>query len=131
VRDSSGLHTTISLSTVNGQDRALGLALDLQATVPLPDQDEHLPERIEAHVHRIGIEVQRQLFKALIEKADRELVLLGRDGKGGAGIQRRGSRPFTFKTLFGEVTVERSRIRHNRDGSWEVPAAREEIANRS
>jgi Uncharacterised protein family (UPF0236) len=124
VRDSSGLHTTISLSPVNCRDRALGLTLDLQATVPLPDQDEHLPERIEAHVHRIGIEVQRRLFKAFIEKADRELVLLGRDGKGGQGIQRRGSRPFTFKTLFGEVTVERSRIRHNQDGSWEVPAAR-------
>ena len=26
--------------------------------------------------------------------------------KAGAGIQRRGTRPFTFKTIFGEVTVK-------------------------
>lgn len=124
MRDSSELHTTIALSPVNCEDQVLSLTLDLQATLPLPPQDEHLPDQIEAHVHRIGIEVQRQLFKALIEKADRELVLQCRDGKGGAGVQRRGTRPFTFKTLFGEVRVERSRIAHKRDGALEVPAAR-------
>ncbi len=37
------------------------------------------------------------------------------DGKGGAGIQRRGTRPFTFKTIFGEVEVERSRILHKEE----------------
>src|SRR4051794_2709677 len=92
-------------------------------TVPLPDQDEHLPDQIEALVHQAGLEVQRRLFQVLIEKADQELVLQRRHGKGGDGLQRRGTRPFTFKTTFGEVTVQRSRIRHNRDGSMEIPSA--------
>ena len=92
-------------------------------TLPLPDQDEHLPDQIEAFVHQAGLEVQRRLFQALIEKADQELVLQRRHGKGGGGIQRRGTRPFTFKTTFGEVTVERSRIRHNHDGTIEIPSA--------
>src|SRR5262245_35887226 len=90
---------------------------------PLPDQDEHLPDQIEAFVPHTGPLVQRRLFQVLIEKADQELALRRRHGKGGAGIPRRGTRPFTFKTTFGEVTVERSRIRHERDGPIEVPAA--------
>jgi hypothetical protein len=112
------------MSDVNCHDQALCVTLELHVTLPLPAQDEHLPDQIEAHVHQAGIELQRRLFKALIEKADRELILRCRDGKGGAGIQRRGTRPFTFKTLFGEVAVERSRIRHEWDGTLEVPAAR-------
>jgi hypothetical protein len=78
---------------------------------------------MEAYVHQAGLEVQRRLFRALIEKADQELVLQQRHGKGDAGIQRRGTRPFTFKTTFGEVTVPRSRILHKQDGTMEVPAA--------
>ena len=73
-------------------------------TLPMPDQDEHLPDRIEACVHRAGLEIQWRLFRALVEKADQELVLQRRHGKGGCGIQRRGTRPFTFKTTFGEGT---------------------------
>jgi hypothetical protein len=91
--------------------------------LPLPDQDDHLPDRIEASVHQAGLMVQRRLFRALIEKADQELVLQRRHGKAGGGIQRRGTRPFTFKTTFGEVTVRRSRIRHNHDGTMEIPSA--------
>ena len=89
----------------------------------MPDQDEHLPDQIEAFVHQAGLEVQRRLFQVLIEKADQELVLQRRHGKGDAGIQRRGTRPFTFKTTFGEVTVGRSRILHKQDGTIEVPSA--------
>ena len=89
----------------------------------MPYQDEHLPDQIEAFVHHAGLEVQRRLFRALIEKADQEPVLQRRHGKGSDGIQRRGTRPFTFKTIFGEVTVQRIRISHNRDGSIEVPSA--------
>src|SRR3954470_14022418 len=64
-----------------------------------------------------------RLFRTPIEKADRELVLSRRHGKAGRGIQRRGARPFTFKTTFGEVTVRRSRISPNHDGSIETPSA--------
>jgi len=124
VRDTDGLQATITIGPVNCQAQSLALELQLQMTVPLPEQDEHLPDQIEAFVHQAGLEVQRRLFQILIEKADQELVLQRRSGKGGDGIQRRGTRPFTFKTTFGEVTVQRSRIRHNRDGSMEIPAAR-------
>jgi Uncharacterised protein family (UPF0236) len=124
VRETNGLQTTIALGPVNCQGQTLSLELALQMTVPLPDQDEHLPDQIEAFVHQAGLEVQRRLFQILIEKADQELVLQRRHGKGGAGIQRRGTRPFTFKTTFGEVTVQRSRIRHNHDGTMEIPSAR-------
>src|SRR5437660_9584309 len=92
-------------------------------TLPIPHQDQQLPDQVEAFVHQAGLEVQRRLFRALIEKADQELVLQRRHGKGGDGIQRRGTRPYTFKTTFGEVTVQRVRISHNRDGSIETPAA--------
>jgi Uncharacterised protein family (UPF0236) len=123
VRETNGLQTTIALGPVNCQGQTLALEFEMQMTVPLPDQDEHLPDQIEAFVHQAGLEVQRRLFQALIETADQELVLQRRHGKGGGGIQRRGTRPFTFKTTFGEVTVNRSRIRHKRDGTMEIPAA--------
>src|SRR3954466_5482194 len=123
VRDADDLQTTITLGPVNRQGQALSLELALQMTVPMPDQDEHLPDRIEAYVHRAGLEVQRRLFRALIEEADQGLVLQRRHGKGGDGIQCRGTRPYTFKTTLGEVTVRRIRIRHNRDGSMEIPSA--------
>jgi hypothetical protein len=123
VRETNGLQTTISCSPVNRTDQVLSLELSLQMTLPMPNQDEHLPDRIEAHVHQAGLELQRRLFQVLIEKADHELVLQQRHGKGGAGIQRRGTRPFTFKTIFGEVTVQRSRILHKHDGTMEVPSA--------
>jgi Uncharacterised protein family (UPF0236) len=123
VRQTSDFQTTIACSPVNRTDQILSLELSLQMTLPMPHQDEHLPDRIEAHVHQVGLQLQRRLFRVLIEKADRELVLEQRHGKDGAGIQRRGTRPFTFKTIFGEVKVERSRILHKHDGTIEVPSA--------
>jgi hypothetical protein len=123
VRDTDDLQTTVTLRPVKRQGQTLSLVLELQLSLPLPDQDEHLPDQIEAYVHQAGLEVQRRLFRALMEKADQELVLQRRHGKGGGGIQRRGTRPFTFKTTFGEVIVPRSRIRHNHDDSMEIPAA--------
>jgi hypothetical protein len=123
VRDTDGLQTTLTLGPVNRDGSNLSLELGLQMTLPLPDQDEHLPDQIEAFVHQAGLEVQRRLFRALIEKADQELVLQRRHGKGGHGIQRRGTRPYTFKTTFGEVTVRRTRICQVRDDAMEIPSA--------
>ena len=104
-------------------DQTLSLELSLADVLAHAAQDEHLPDQIEAFVHQAGLEIQRRLFRVLIEKADQELVLQQRHGKGGAGIQLRGTRPFTFKTTFGEVTVQRSRIEHKKDGTIEVPSA--------
>jgi hypothetical protein len=123
VRATDGLQTTITPGPVNCADQRLSLDLELQMTLPMPDQDEHLPDQVEAAVHQVGLDVQRRLFQVLIEEADQLLVLQQRHGKGDAGIQRRGTRPFTFKTIFGEVTVARSRILHKEDGSMEVPSA--------
>ena len=122
MRATDGLQTTITLGSVKDDAQAFSLELLLELSLPMPQQDEHLPDQIEAYVHQAGLEVQRQLFRVLIEKADQELVLQRRQGKGGAGIQRRGTRPFTFKTTFGEVTVQRSRISHNHDGTIETPS---------
>ena len=123
MRATDGLQTTITLGPVKDQGQGFSLRLSLDLSFPIPPQDEHLPDRVEACVHQAGLEVQRQLFQALIEKADQELVLERRHGKGGHGIQRRGTRPFTFKTIFGEVTAQRSRISHNYDGTIEIPSA--------
>jgi Uncharacterised protein family (UPF0236) len=124
MRATDGLQTAITLGPVNSYDQLLSLGLSLGMSLPLPAQDQQLPDQIEAYVHQAGLELQRRLFRALIEKADQELVLQNRHGKGGAGIRRRGTRPFTFKTIFGEVTVQRSRISHKQDGTIEVPSAR-------
>jgi len=123
MRATDGLQTTITLGSVKPDGQTFSLELSLEMSLPMPRQDEHLPDQIEAYVHHAGLEIQRRLFQVLIEKADQELVLQQRQGKGGAGIQRRGTRPFTFKTIFGEVTVERSRISHNHDGTIEIPSA--------
>jgi hypothetical protein len=123
MRATDGLQTTITLGSVNGDGQAFSLQLSLRMSLPMPQQDEHLPDQIEAYVHQAGLEIQRRLFRALIEKADQELVLQYRRGKGGAGIQLRGTRPYTFKTTFGEVTAQRSRISHNLDGTIEIPSA--------
>jgi hypothetical protein len=123
VRATDGLQTTITFQPVNVIDQAFALELSMEMSLPMPPQDEHLPDQIEAFVHQAGLEFQRRLFQVLIEKADQELVLQQRHGKANAGIQRRGTRPFTFKTTFGAVTVQRSRIVHKKDGTMEVPAA--------
>src|SRR4051812_47754350 len=98
VRDTDGLQATLTLGPVNRQGPTLTLDLGLQMTLPLPDQDEHLPDQIEAFVHQAGLEVQRRLFRALIEKADQELVLQRRHGKRGHGSQRPGPPPSSLKS---------------------------------
>ena len=124
MRDTNDLQTTITLGPVNCVGQTLSLELGLQMALPLPNQDEHLPDQIEAFVPQGGLEIERRLFQAFVEKADQELVLQRRQGKGGAGIRLRGTRPFTFKATVGEVTVQRSRIEHKMDGTMEVPSAR-------
>jgi hypothetical protein len=123
VRATDGLQTTITHRPVNVIDRKFSLELSLGMSLPIPPQDEHLPDQIEAYVPQAGLELQRRIFQLLIEKADQELVLQQRHGKADAGIQRKGTRPFTFKTTLGAITVPRSRILHKEDGTIEVPSA--------
>jgi len=123
MRATNGLQTTITVDPVNSDSQAFSVDLLLEMALPVPPQDEHLPNQIETYVHQAGLEIQRKLYQVLMEKADKELVLQQRHGKEGAGIQRRGTRPHTFKTIFGEVPVNRSRICHHHDGTMEVPSA--------
>ena len=99
MRATDGLQATITVSPVNSDGQAFSLELTLGISLPMPQQDEHLPDQIESYVHQAGLETQRRLFQVLMEKADQELVLQQRHGKGGAGIERRGTRPFTFIEL--------------------------------
>jgi hypothetical protein len=122
-RTTDDAQATVTLEPVKQQDGAVSVELRLRVSFDLPPQDERLPEAIEAHVRRAGLEAQRALFAALIEHADRELVLSRRRGRGGAGIQLRGTRPFHFKTPFGTVAVRRLRVSHRGDGAGEVPSA--------
>src|SRR5436305_4275430 len=123
VRTTDEPQATVTLEPVKQHERTVSVALHLQVSFTLPPQDERLPHAIEAHVHRAGLEAQRALFRALIEHADRQLVLASRAGKGGRGIQLRGTRPFHFKTVFGTVAVDRLRVTHRGDGTTEVPSA--------
>lgn len=123
VRTTDETQATVTLGPVKQHDQAVEVALSLHLAFPLPPQDAALPATIEAHVHDAGLEAQRALFGALIEHADRQRVLAGRDGRAGAGIQLRGTRPFRFKTLFGTVAVRRARITERADGSGRTPAA--------
>ena len=105
MRATDGLQTAITLGPVNGDGQTIWLELSLYMSLPMPSQDEHLPDQIEASVHQAGLDIQRQLFKVLMEKADQELVLERRHGKGDAGMSaeehapspsRRSSAMFPF-----------------------------------
>ena len=75
MRATDGLQTTITLGSVKPHGQAFALDLPLEISLPMPRQDEHLPDQIEAYVPQAGLQVQRRLFQVLIEKADQKLVL--------------------------------------------------------
>lgn len=122
MRIADDFQATASVDQVNLHDHTLSAELRLHVSFPMPDQDPHLPHRIEAHVCAAGVEAQRCLFRALMEKADHQVVLDIRDGDQDQGIQCRGTRPYTFVTPFGTVSIERIRISHLADGHAEIPS---------
>ena len=75
MRIADGFQATAAIDSVKLHDHTLAAELRLQVSFPMPAQDEHLPHRIEAQVHAAGLEAQRCLFRALMEKADHEVVL--------------------------------------------------------
>jgi hypothetical protein len=116
-------HATLTVDPVKQEDRVGSVELCRQATFVLPLQDEHLSQTTEAHVQQTGQEVQRTLSRALIEHADRQLVLAARASKAGQGIRLRGIWPSRFKTVFETVEVQRTQVTHRADGSGHTPSA--------
>ena len=57
MRATDGLQTTINLGSVQTQT-GLRLELALGMSLPMPSQDEHLPDQIEAYVHQAGLQIQ-------------------------------------------------------------------------
>ena len=107
---------------VQTADGRLVLEGSMYFEVPLPPQDEHLPNRVERAVEEVGQKFKRQVYQHLLEKLDAELVLARRQGKEGQGVVCRGGRSATFKTVFGTVHVRRRRIENKADRSLETPA---------
>jgi hypothetical protein len=116
------LQATVTTGTVKIQDDRLILQAQLDLELSLPTHDADLPKHLEAGIERGGQMLKRHLFQHAIEQADTELILACRHGKQGQGIICRGTTPFTFKTVFGTVQVQRRRIAHKADGTTEVPS---------
>jgi hypothetical protein len=117
------LQATVTAEQVKIQDQHLVLQAQICLELPLPEQDAELPKRLEAGIEQGGQMLKRHLFQHAVEQADAELVLAQRQGKQGQGILCRGTTPYTFKTVFGTVQVQRRRIEHKADGTTEVPSA--------
>jgi len=115
---------TVTAEAVKIQDERLILQAEIRLELPMPAHDADLPKHLEAGIERGGQALKRRLFQHAIEQADAELILAQRHGKQGQGIIGRGTTPFTFKTIFGTVRVQRRRIEHRADGTTEVPSAR-------
>jgi hypothetical protein len=107
---------------VQAADGRLVLEGSIRLVVPLPPQDEHLPDKVERAVEDAGQQFKRRVYQQLLEKLDAELILVRRQGKDGQGLVCRGGRPGTFKTVFGTVPVFRRRIENKADHSMETPA---------
>ena len=102
----------------------LKLSGQLNLSVQMSEEGEDVPDELEEDVEQTGQELKRLIYRMLAERADQEEVLRMRDGKEGQGIQQRGTRPLSFHTRFGSVSVERKRVMHRADGSTEVPSAK-------
>jgi hypothetical protein len=123
MRAPQNLQATVTAEQVKFQDERLILQAQVCLELPMPEHDADLPSRLEAGIERAGQMLKRSLFQHAVEQADAELILARRHGKDGQGIIRRGTTPFTFKTVFGTVQVRRRRIEHRADGTTEVPSA--------
>ena len=123
MRATVGLQTTITVSPVKDNGQAMSLELSLEMSLPIPQQDEHLPDQIEAYVHQAGIEVQRRLFQVLIEKADQKnwscnaVTAKATLASSGVGHDPSHSRRSSARSPFsgrGSATITTARSRYRR-----------------
>jgi hypothetical protein len=111
----------VDRSVVEGGRMVVGGRVEV--SFAMPGQGRDLPAALEAAIEAAGQEYKRKLFREVIERADRDVVLERREGRGGKGLQLRGQRQYTFKTVFGTVQVGRSQVAHKADGAKEIPSA--------
>lgn len=111
------------ITEVKVEEGRLRLCGEFAFTCSLPQQDEKLPEQLEAAIEAGGQEIKRQLFQASLERAEMDLLLTGRQGKNGQGFQRRGYKPYSFKAVFGTVSMRRQQVQQKADGSVVLPSA--------
>jgi hypothetical protein len=123
MRTSTKAQPTIRLDEVKTQGRRIHLRAELELNLPMPTQDEHLPATLERAVDDAGQRLKRLLFQQTLEQADLQLLLGHLRGKGAEKFCRRGSAPYTFKTVFGTVRVRRTRLEDKRTGATHQPAA--------
>jgi len=114
----------VSCKQVELENGKKALEAVVNVIVPIPEQNEQLPNKVEEMCEETGQELKRIIFRQAIELADLQLTMSKRAGKGRKGIQRIGTRSYRFKTIFGTVKVRRIRIRHKRDRKAEVASAK-------
>ena len=123
MRTSVKTQPTIRLHEVKTQGRRIHLRAELELDLPMPAQDGRLPATLECAVEDAGQRLKRLLFQQALEQADLQLLLRHLRGKRGEKFRRRGSAPYTFKTLFGTVKVRRTRLQNKDTGATHQPAA--------
>jgi hypothetical protein len=124
MRTSTKTQPTIRLNEVKTQGRRIHLRAELELDLPLPGQNERLPATLERAVEDAGQRLKRLLFKQALEHADLQLLLRRTAGQRGDKVRRRGTAPYTFKTVFGTVKVRRRRLQDKKTGVTHQPAAR-------
>ena len=123
MRTSTKSQPTVRLHEVKAQGRRIHLRAELELDLPLPAQDERLPAALERAVDDAGQRLKRLLFGQALQQADLQLLLRHLRGKRGERLRRRGTAPYTFKTVFGTVKVRRARLQDKRTGATRQPAA--------
>ena len=126
MRATDGLQTTITLGSVKPHGQAFALELALEISLPMPRQDEHLPDQIAGgrSIRPVSLEVQRRLFQVLIaERPIKETRCSSTCTAKPALASMPGDMTFHLQNHLREATVERSRISHNQDGTIEIPSA--------
>jgi hypothetical protein len=124
MRTSQKDQPTLRLHEVKVQGRRIHLRAEVELDLPLPAQDDRLPQTLERAVDDAGQRLKRLLYQHALEQADLQLLLRCLRGKAGQSGRRRGCVPYTFKTVFGTVKIRRARLQDKDTGVTHVPAAR-------
>ena len=86
----------------------------------IASSERELDESIELADHA-GQFVKQELAKTALEYGDQRAAELAQQAA--PHLHKNGTRPFTFITPFGEVKVQRQRLRHPQTGETIIPSA--------